>query len=85
MKIVEGPLFEHDCEACLYLFSLEANGKKVDFYKCTKCMSEMVGRFSGEPSDYTTIPEQAAHILGVSMSEIRQAAQEKLGKALPHN
>lgn len=62
----------------MYLFSLDVDGKRADFYKCPNSMKEMVARFSDEPSDYTTIPEQVSLTLGVPMAAIANIAKQKL-------
>jgi len=51
--------------------------KRADFYQSENASDGVVIRFSSEPSDYTTMAEQAAIILGVFVGEIRQILKKK--------
>lgn len=49
------PVYNHDCESCLFLGAKEVKGKVYDFYFCPKTKSN-IARFGSDAPDYLSLP-----------------------------
>jgi hypothetical protein len=61
IRFVNHQVFDHDCEACVYLGSTlmgQERKKWTDWYVCPNggLGGSLVGRFDSEPSEYWSMP-----------------------------
>jgi hypothetical protein len=58
MKYIQ-PLYEHDCDACTYMYSCDTEDGKVDVYRtCSGSFKPISIRYSSKGSDYQTCTEE---------------------------
>lgn len=59
--MTDKPLFEHDCDHCVFLGSFEANNVKSDLYYHDCSDPTVIARYSSEGSDYSSSLHSATH------------------------
>ena len=70
------PMYEHDCEACRHLGTVNGADGVVDLYMCPRdggLGPSLVARFGDDGPDYTSVPAQYAESL-TGRPELKAAA-----------